>query len=387
MSVTARHKLDAVKRVLDRKEPIGEVAKDLNISRQSLYKWIKEYEESPNKSSTNLENNYSRGKSHYKSLSWKIEKQVLDISVKHPDYSLGKITLIANESEAKVSEHGVYNVLARNNLQTKELRRDFSARHLVKTVIASEMPALSRSKIVEQHLNEGKSIASICREWGVSRPTFYQWLKRYKSTISEEGTSKSKLFEALSRKYKRGYAHHRAVSEAEKDKVLELVKRNPELSVHKIYSLIKEGGVISAGHHAIQNILKRENLNKFSLRKLFSGIFSPRAKVAVAPLYIPTIPKYSWKMLLSPYKKLPKMVRRGPKVAVPYMILLTSPFVSVAWFLKIIATTPGQSPVGLFFSSVALSFGLFFFIYSLKYYITILFVLKLAQNGARPSEG
>lgn len=196
-------------------------------------------------------------------------------------------------------------------------------------------------------------------------------------------TSESALVGAMVRRYKKGYENHRSVSRKVVETVLDIVRANPAYSVHKIYAQIpKVAGRVIVGHHGIQNILSRENLSTFAKRLIFAGGFAPEPRVQVAPLYRPQIPVYRFGMLLALFKMLPRAVIKSPRNGLARLGLTIIPFVVVGLWMRMLIGTSGVSPVGLLFASFALFFGLFFFIYSLKYYVSILMVLKLAQGGA-----
>lgn len=381
-TISPKQKLKAVRQVVDGKKSLNKASDELGISRQSLYLWVRKYRGNPKKGSSLFKSNYKAGKGHHKSVSWKVEKQILDLLVKYPTLSLRELTGRLRDSKVSISTHGVYNVLLRHELQTRELRVRFSEQRPVKTVLASEISAANRLKAIEQHLKVGVSITQVCKIWGVSRPTFYEWKRRYQE-VSEVAkvTEVSNVVEALARRYKKGYENHRSVSRKVVEAILEIVRANPAYSVHKIYALVpKVAGRAIVGHHGIQNILSRENLSTFAKRLVFAGGFAPEPRVVVAPLYRPQIPVYRLRMILAPFASIPKLLITNPRAGISRLsFALVALFIIGAWFRMIVASQ--ISAVGLVFASIALFFGLFFFIYSLKYYISILVILRLAQSG------
>lgn len=189
------------------------------------------------------------------------------------------------------------------------------------------------------------------------------------------------------RRYKSGYENHKAVTKKVVEAVLSIVRANPGLSVHKIYAAVpKAAGRALVGHHGIQNILSREGLSTLAKRLVFAGGLVPEPKVQVAPLYRPEIPVYRFGMVFALFKSLPRAVIENPRGGLARLGLTIMPFVVIGLWMRMLIGTSGASPVGLLFSSLALFFGLFFFIYSLKYYVSILMVLKLAQGGAGSSK-
>src|SRR3990167_1409664 len=222
--------------------------------------------------------------------------------------------------------------------------------------------------LINQSLAGYGSVSRLCRQFGISRKTFYKWLKRYQE-LCENGLSDVRPV---------GNAHHRAIPQENRQQVLDFVVKNPHYSVHR---LAQELNFI--GHHGIQNLLAREDLNTLAKRQLFAQgyVDESRVKVKVAPQYVPEMPMYRLRQLIAPFVTIPKLVwlfTRG-QILLIFILLLGFYFYKITWA---IITSPAGTPVGTFFAAVSLTFGLFFFLYSLKYYLTILMVLRLASSGA-----
>lgn len=369
---SASVKLKAVGEVLEKGKSPAEVASKYHCTRQSLFAWIKVFKSDPRRAPKLLENSYLKGKNHPKKLSWKIEKEILDIVIANPDCTVRGICNELAKQGYKVSVHGVYNILAAYNLQTAQLRHKFSLEHPVKTVFASSLVPAYRTKVVEEHLAEGKPISKVCKVWNVSRPTFYSWLKRYKEAVAGEMNP----VEALSRKQPRGSDHHRYCGDDVKAAVLSIVGTRPELSVHKIHASLPESeGRKLAGHHAVQNILAREGLSTFAARARFA---QERVQVP-APLALPSFDEpvgklSAWRLLNTPYMVVPRWIAKHPKTWP-----LTLP--PILFVLYIFEFDKLLRPA-YFFPTIALTFGLIFFLYSLKYYMSLIMVMRLSQTGA-----
>ena len=381
-TISPKQKLKAVRQVVGGKKSLNKASGELGVSRQSLYLWVRKYRGNPGKGTSLFKSNYKAGKSHHKSVSWKVEKQILGLVVKYPTLSLRELAARLADSKVSISTHGVYNVLLRHELQSRELRVRFSEQRPVKTVRAGEISAANRLKAIEQHQKAGVSITQVCKIWAVSRPTFYAWKRRYEEVSKVSDVSKvSNVVGAMVRRYKKGYLHHRSLGEKARDLILDIVRASPGLSVHKIYATVsREAGRSVVGHHGIQNILSRENLSTFAKRLIFAQGFAPEPKVRVAPLYRPQIPVYRLRMILAPFASIPKLMITNPRAGISRLsFVLVVLFIIGVWFRMIV--TSQTSAVGLVFASIALFFGLFFFIYSLKYYISILVILRIAQSG------
>ncbi|KKS04523.1 hypothetical protein A2W70_00230 [Candidatus Curtissbacteria bacterium RIFCSPLOWO2_02_41_11] len=371
--ISPKSKLKAVREVLNKNKTLSEVSSKYKVSRQTLSIWIKKYQKDPKSGSRSLVNGYKRGKNHHRRLSYKLEKQVLDLVIKNPDLGVHIIWKQLTDRGFKVSLKGVYNVLLRYELQTKELRHRFSLEHPVKTIMAQALSPAYRAKIVEQYLKESAKISHVCKTWKVSRPTFYEWLRRYK-----EGTEgledlegiEGRIIESLRRLYKKGYEHHRAISQETREAILDLVRKRPDYSCHQLYAQLPriEDRPI-AGHHAVQNLLARENLNTQEKRRVFAQGYMVQPEVAPAPEYeTAAMPAPSrWRFLYAPFATIPKFVIRTPltwPLAIPLLILT----------LYIFEVDKLLRPA-MFFPTVALTFGLLFFLYSLKYYYSLIIVL------------
>src|SRR3990167_8870761 len=227
--------------------------------------------------------------------------------------------------------------------------------------------------LINQSLAGYGSVPRLCRQFGISRKTFYKWLKRYQE-LGENGLSDVRPV---------GNAHHRAIPQENRQQVLDFVVKNPHYSVHR---LAQELNFI--GHHGIQNLLAREDLNTLAKRQLFAQGYIAEPKVKVAPLYTPQMPMYRLRQLIAPFVTIPKLLITKPLNGILAILATFIPLTLIFLWLRSIINAPlGPSTLGLIFASVALFFGLFFFLYSLKYYLTILMVLRLAQSGAAAPDG
>ncbi len=381
---SATQKFAAVHDILASKKRYKVVCKKYNCSRQSLYFWLKKYERYPESSLGKFKSKYKKGKNHPRSISWKVERKILDIVIKNSYLSISDIKNRLADEGIKVSVHGIHSALVRYGLNTKESRHKFSLTHPVKTLFATAFPPAYRLKVIEEFLDEKKPIAQICKAWKISRPTFYSWLERFKAAEALEGDS-SDIIEALARHYKRGYENHRSAGVSARDLVLNLVSEKPELSVHELYKIVpKRDGKPVIGHHAIQNILVRENLNTIGQRIKFAGDYAGGREVKIAPLYKPEIPIYRLRQILAPFASVPRLtwlVTRGQI----FLVFIAFFGFYIFKVLTAIAISKTGTPIGIFFASISLTFGIFFFVYSIKYYIATLLVLQVAQSGGGPS--
>src|SRR4030042_6294696 len=220
--------------------------------------------------------------------------------------------------------------------------------------------------VINKVFNKEDSIAGLCRNWGISRKTFYLWLKRYQK-YGEEGLADFRPG---------GEEHPRAISAEVKAQLLNYVASNPDYSVH---NLNKQLDFI--GHHGIQNILAHEDLNTVAHRQLFAQGYMVQPQIQVAPLYEPQIPLYRLRQILAPFATIPKLIFTKPKIGIPVFIATLLPVsLFLVWLRLLVFVPPAISRFGLLFATISLFFGMFFFLYSLKYYISVLLVLKFSQN-------
>src|SRR3989344_6236258 len=369
--LSASEKLAAVREVINKKRKLSSVAQKYNCSRQSLHTWLNRYKAFPLKGKYILESKYRRGNRHYKKLSWKIEKVVLDFVVKNPSLSLRRLTREVNNLGYKGSLKGVYGILARHNLRTSGLRHNFSILHPVRTLFSHEFSPAYRVKAVEEYIEESRPISEICRRWKVSRPTFYTWLTSYKNAKA----AGADVVEALVSKHKKGLAHHRSLGMEAEQVVLKLASEKPEFSVHKLYAQVPrvEGRPI-VGHHGIQNILERNNLSSYSQRLEYAQGQQLPEQLPI-PAEAPALPRGILIRILSPFATIPKFVISTPitwPVAIPFLLF-------VAYILEI---DKAFRPT-IFFPITALTFGLLFFAYSAKYYASLVFVLRQGSKQDR----
>src|SRR3989344_2008686 len=226
-------------------------------------------------------------------------------------------------------------------------------------------------------VKRGITISEVCRKFGISRVIFYRLRKRYETA--------GRAFSALEDKERKVERFGRQAPGEVEEKIKQIVISNPLLSSHKISAFMRtQSDVPVLGNHGVHNVLKRLDLNTIDKRILFAqGSAASLPKVKVAPLYTPTMPMYRLRMLLAPFVTIPKLLLTKPKKGIWYLLFGILPLVIFAFWTRLLLTAPsGTSLIGLIFASIALTFGLFFFLYSLKYYLTILMVLRLAQSGA-----
>lgn len=51
----------------------------------------------------------------------------------------------------------------------------------------------TKQTIMRLHLEEGRTVDSLIKEYGMSRPSFYNWLKKYREECQQDLTQKAEL--------------------------------------------------------------------------------------------------------------------------------------------------------------------------------------------------
>jgi len=114
-----------VEAVLINKEKTSDVCQGLHISRKTFYKWRRRYLEAFEQGKSLLEmmeDRYVEGGLHPRRTPVEIEKKILNLVVKYPEYSTHRIAQVMPE----ISNHGVQNVFQRQRLNTYQLRLVYS---------------------------------------------------------------------------------------------------------------------------------------------------------------------------------------------------------------------------------------------------------------------
>src|SRR3989338_7242321 len=381
--LSPQKKLEILKKVFEEGLEVVSVCRLYGISRFSFYKWARVYKKVISDKSQViskekillklLEAKRPRGCGHFRSIKGKREKLVLEVVLKNPHWSshqISKYLKSYKNGSYYISNHGVHNILKKHLLNTENLRIEFTGKHPVRSVFSARFSDYEKYLVLQEAEKNGLTISRVCRKFHISRYTYYAWLKKYQ----EERTIAS-----LAHNRPRGEDHPRFVGDKIRKPVLDLVAANPEYSVHQLHRQL--AGI--SGHHAIRNLLLREGLNTYDRRLAYAQSLPADRQGKVAPQYLPEIPVYRLRHLIAHFATVPRLLFANPKKGIWHLVFGILPlFVFFLWIRLLLGAGPGSSTLGMIFASVALTFGLFFFIYSMKYYITVLMVLKLASSGS-----
>src|SRR3990172_11356929 len=98
--------------------------------------------------------------------------------------------------------------------------------------LRGKLTARQKLNILRQ-AQKGESVSSFCLKYGISRKTFYKWQKRYELS----GYLKKALVEKTTVRT-RASVHPRKVAQKTEQLILEIIAKQPALSIPKIVELL-----------------------------------------------------------------------------------------------------------------------------------------------------
>ena len=352
-------KKDLIERV-KKGESLSSVCLEVGISRTIFYRWLKTYS-----SSTSTEKVDSI--KHPKAFSKNLEGKIVKLSLSNPDWTVRQIA-----TEAGVSVHGAWNVLNRKKLNTKKDRGLYREKHGKSLVKAIRVDV---KHTIIQRYETGESVTELCNKFGISRTVFYRWLKRYQAQGRKEHALRSIRPE--------GDDHWKSKPEA-REMILQIVIEHPEFSAHKLAAAIHaRSGKKILGVHGVHNLLTRLNLSHMTDRLIYSRTHAQAIFIPPVPsvINLPETPRYSF------ISHLPPPVQ---KFVTSYGLLTLTSFVISLFGITYISTIYNAGSIGgaigVTFAWLALILGTFFFIYSIKYYLTIAVVLSYSRQQENTSK-
>ncbi|HKZ34677.1 MAG TPA: glycosyltransferase, partial [Patescibacteria group bacterium] len=371
---SSHDKIFCVLAVLRDKKSVTSVCKEFGIARKTFYQWLRKYQSGEKTKRPHREATLK--------ASPHIVNSVLRIIVSHPEYGTRKISEELGKKSIQIGNHGVQNILQRLSLRTASQRNELSQRK--QALKKGHLLAQERLVLMEYASRRTIPMSRLCHLLGVSRKTFYKWLRKY-----EKDASLQALFDQV----RRIPEHPFKASPAVEEKVLDVVISNAQLSTHKIVEMLPKtaDGKPMLGNHGVQNVLKRFDLNTFEKRQAYALTHAPKELILpvpsqeVVPIQKPFLPQ-------APLHGPPlQLVLQGARAFARtaflsrkhFLLLLFSSlgtlFLFYNYLLMLARAEPGTH-LGLFFASIALLFGLFFFLYSIKYYLVIASVLGYSKE-------
>lgn len=240
-----------------------------------------------------------------------------------------------------------------------------------------ELSPKVRNLMVSEVLDQGQNISDVAKRFGISRVTLYKWIKRAKEEIERKGEAELVNKERVVEKY------WRQTPDKYEQAILSLVSKHPEWGIRSLVkNLPRIGDLPIVGHHGIQNVLRRHHLSTYEQRLAYTkGLQTP-----VVTIVDDVVDK------VSDFFRLPKQSRTTilRLLTIFGLSAVTTIIVSgiVSYSVGPISIASWSERVGLGFALVALTSGMFFFLYSLKYYLTLAVVLSFSQkeNTGKKSE-
>ncbi|KKP57649.1 MAG: hypothetical protein UR52_C0027G0001, partial [Candidatus Gottesmanbacteria bacterium GW2011_GWA1_34_13] len=374
---------------------VTQAAIGLGVSRQTIYTWLaKIASENTSETGQNAIKRQPRNNWVSKnSLDPKFEIQILKLIKNQPQLKIVDLyNYVSHLLPQKISWHGFYNCLKRNNLLTQENRQAFINSQ-------DDTTASFRQRMVEKVVIGKYPVTSVANEYGISRQSLYTWINRYKKEGSQALTIKKTA-------YKTGLD---ATAE-DVQMVLDQIIYQPQLSYAQVWQKLKVANPnFSIGRHGIYNIYKKYNLSHQNDRLYYSQKFAPIVQEApktaqtIDSVSIPSLDQLSPQVLPAPPPVISEVITPEAHVSPPLSfktrifnffkisIISASLSLSVVTILfnlsdALISARSGKEFVGLIFAVAALSFGMFFFMYSMKYYLTIAFVLLFSRKNLNVKE-
>jgi len=367
--MTAQEKLEILQQVLKKSASVSSVCRDNKISRKTFYSRKKKYEAVKTRGkSTCLESRRLKGLQHPRGTKDRFKNEVLRLVTLYPEYGSHRIS---QSLSLRLGNHGVYTLLKELGLETSLKRKEFVSLYKSPLRLLSE----ARKRVVEEVILAGRRVNEVANEYKVSRKTLWKWAKRYK--IAQE--ARSELILALKDQNPTGSAHPRGTPAWLEKKILDWVVKSPEYSSHKLAAIIPE-----VGNHGIQNVLFRNSLNTFNRRLEYARLHVPAVQVQPAVSWLDRL-RSVWETFVPQVAPAPPpgFKKIGKALIVSFVSASVLTLLFIFW-LSMFAGQPFSVKFGLFFATIALSVGTFFFLYSMKYYFTLALVLSFSRQ---PGEG
>ena len=238
-------------------------------------------------------------------------------------------------------------------------------------------PALNASRrlaLFARVEKDGVSVEKACNEFGISRFTYYKWKKRWDDS--------KRIFSSLQDRKPLYDRSDIRVKPKDVNSILSLVVEYPNLSKYELANKFTERIGPSVGLHGIYNELRRHGLNTQGARVAYAeGLYQPSAQTEFG---IGQKITYLWNRLLRNLIPLPLPTFSFYTKFVFYLIFgIAVAFGSVysfSWWINHLITKTPTVAVGTVFTTIALGAGTIFFLYSLKYYISLAIVLSFSQT-------
>lgn len=253
----------------------AEAARQLKVSRKTIYQWLARYQQSRSKIANKIRSTVldKTGKGKKRTL---FKKDILRISLANSNFGPKKISDELRKKDKYLSSKSVWLLLKDLDLETGKKRWSYAfnfkqpaqAKDINFPAYLKLIPE-ARKQMVEEVLIGNQPASHVCLKYHISRKTFYKWLKRYKEAKEKETI----LLKAMEDSNPQGFAHPRSISKEFQENILGLVRQYPQYSTHKIAQRIS-----GVGNHGVQNVFKRLNLNTYEKRLTYAKTHQPVIK-------------------------------------------------------------------------------------------------------------
>jgi transposase-like protein len=139
---TPEDRLYLIEKVIKQGLSVKEACRQMGVSRFTYYKWYKRYiKASPGQEADSLKNKKRAIDRYWRQATPEQEKAVINIVVKNPQ--LGKYNILKQlpriAGKPILGNHGIYNVLKRNSLNTYDMRLAYAKSHqpVIKPLIST----------------------------------------------------------------------------------------------------------------------------------------------------------------------------------------------------------------------------------------------------------
>jgi cellulose synthase/poly-beta-1,6-N-acetylglucosamine synthase-like glycosyltransferase/transposase len=134
----------AVLQKLDKNRKITDISKEIKVSRQTIYNWIKRYKHAhKDRKSKALESKYVRGKDHPKAKYPFIEKNLLGLIAKKPHLSIRDLA-----QQIPTSTHTIWNVLNKHGLNKYNNRLAYAQDLVGRQLVKAPIPFIDKVRLV-----------------------------------------------------------------------------------------------------------------------------------------------------------------------------------------------------------------------------------------------
>lgn len=235
----------------------------------------------------------------------------------------------------------------------------------------TKLSSSARLNMVKEVVEQEQEASEVAERYGISRTTLYKWIKRY-----EEDVRNGKIPE-LSSRVPFVEHYYRETPEKYQEAVLSMVARHPEYGIRSIVAnLPKVGTTPIVGHHGVQNILRRNGLLHFEQRLAYAKGKETSITYSIGKVLETVLTFFR----IKPETRAKIIESSSTIFLIAFGIMVG--LGATAFLAGNIFAPTGVSRVGLVFAGLALIMGSIFFLYSLKYYLTLALVLSYSQKSS-----